>query len=54
MPAAEKFGPEPEAGFVRAFDAAAAKRQFQISIALLLVLAFAASALGVLAAYWRR
>jgi hypothetical protein len=54
MPVADKFGPEADAGFVRAYDARAAGRQCQISIALVLLLALAASALGVLAGLWRR
>jgi hypothetical protein len=38
-----------DAGFVRAYDAQAARRQFQISIILVAVLALAAAALGTLA-----
>jgi hypothetical protein len=36
-----------DAGFIRAYDAYAARRQFQISIALVTVLALAAIALGI-------
>jgi hypothetical protein len=43
MPAADKFDEGPDAGFVHAYDARAAKRQLQISIALIFVLAFAAA-----------
>lgn len=39
----------PEDGFVRAYDAQAAKRQIQISAALVLVLAAAAAMLGMFA-----
>lgn len=41
--------PRSDAGFVRAYDARAARRQFQISIVLVAVLALAAVALGTLA-----
>ena len=54
MRVADKFGPEADAGFVRAYDVRAAGWQCQISIALVLLLALAASALGVLAGLWRR
>lgn len=37
-----------DAGFVRAYDARAARRQFQISILLILILALAAIAVGLL------
>lgn len=49
MQAASKFGQSPDAGFVHAYDARAAKRQLQISIALVFVLAFAAAVIGFLA-----
>ena len=49
MSIADRFGTKPDAGFVRAYEARAARRQFQISIALILVLAFAFSAVGVFA-----
>jgi hypothetical protein len=48
MSIADNFRQKPDAGFVRAYDARAARWQFQISIALVCVLAFAAIALGVL------
>lgn len=48
MSIADHFGREPDAGFVRAYDAGAAKRQFQVSIVLVLVLALAALALALL------
>jgi hypothetical protein len=48
MPAAGKFDEGPDAGFVHAYDARAAKRQLQISIALVLVLGWAVIAVGVL------
>lgn len=38
-----------DAGFIRAYDVHAARRQFQISIVLVTVLALAAVALGMLA-----
>jgi hypothetical protein len=38
-----------DAGFIRAYDAHAARRQFQISIVLVAVVALAAVALGMLA-----
>ena len=41
--------PRSDAGFVRAYDAQAARRQFQISIVLVAVLVIAAIALGTLA-----
>ena len=49
MPAADRFDECPNAGFVHAYDARAAKRQLQISIALVFVLAFAAAVIGFLA-----
>ncbi len=54
MPVADKFGLEADGGFVRAYDARAASRQCQISIALVLLLALAASAVGILAGFWWR
>lgn len=48
MSIADDFDQKPEAGFVRAYDARAARRQFQVSLALILVLAAAAMALGLL------
>ena len=49
MPVASNFDESPDAGFARTYDARAAKRQLQISIALVFVLAFAAAVIGVLA-----
>jgi hypothetical protein len=49
MMIADQFDHSSDAGFVRAYDAHAARRQFQISIVLVLVLALAAVALGMLA-----
>jgi hypothetical protein len=48
MSIADNFDHGPDAGFIRAYDARAARRQFQVSIALVLVLAFAATVLGCL------
>jgi hypothetical protein len=39
----------PDAGFLRAFDAQSARRQFQVSVALILVVDLAAFAVGALA-----
>lgn len=49
MSTADHFDHRSDAGFIRAYDAHAARRQFQISIVLVAVLALAASALGMLA-----
>jgi hypothetical protein len=49
MAAAGKCDESPDTGFVHAYDARAAKRQVQISVALVIILAFAAAAIGVLA-----
>jgi hypothetical protein len=49
MMIADHFDHRSDAGFVRAYDARAARRQFQISIVLVAVLALAAVALGMLA-----
>jgi hypothetical protein len=46
MTIADNFGPKSDAGFVRAYDARAARRQFQVSLALVLVLGLAAIALA--------
>jgi hypothetical protein len=48
MSIADNFDRKPEAGFVRAYDIRAARRQFQVSLALVLVLGVAAIALGFL------
>lgn len=44
----DDFDQKFEAGFVRAYDKHAAKRQFQVSLALVVVLGFAAIALTIL------
>jgi hypothetical protein len=49
MSIADHFAPRADAGFVRTYDARAARRQFQVSVALVIVLAVAAFALGMLA-----
>lgn len=49
MSVADHFDHKPDAGFVRSYDARSARRQFQISLILILVLATAALILGVLA-----
>ncbi|WOJ90533.1 hypothetical protein RZS28_04340 [Methylocapsa polymorpha] len=48
MSIADRLDHRPDAGFVRSFHAQSAKRQLQVSVALILVLAFAAFTLGVL------
>ena len=48
MSIADNFDHKSDAGFVRAYDARAARRQFQVSSMLVLVLALAAIALGML------
>ncbi len=48
MSIADRFDPLPDAGFVRFYDARTARRQFQVSLALVVILAMAAFALGVL------
>jgi hypothetical protein len=48
MSVADHFDHTPDAGFVRAYDSQAARRQFQVSVVLILVLTFAAFALGLL------
>ncbi|PNE12871.1 MAG: hypothetical protein CR217_01255 [Beijerinckiaceae bacterium] len=48
MSIADNFDLKSDAGFVRAYDARAARRQFQFSGMLVLVLALAAIALGIL------
>ncbi|HET6377226.1 MAG TPA: hypothetical protein VFG05_02800 [Methylocella sp.] len=48
MAAQAPFDRNPDAGFIRAYDARAARRQFQISVTLVLLLAVAAGALGCL------
>ena len=48
MSIADHFDQKSDAGFARAYDARAARRQFQVSSLLVLVLALAALALGIL------
>jgi hypothetical protein len=48
MSIADRFDHGSDAGFVRAYDANAARRQLQISIMLVAVLALAAIVLGLL------
>jgi hypothetical protein len=48
MSIADHFDPAPDAGFVRTYDSQAARRQFQVSLALILILALAAFSLGLL------
>jgi hypothetical protein len=48
MSVADHFDHTPDAGFVRAYDFQAARRQFQVSVILILVLAVAAFVLGLL------
>jgi hypothetical protein len=46
MSIADHFDCAPDAGFVRYYDSRAARRQFQISVALVVVLSLAAFTLG--------
>ena len=48
MSIADHFYHTPDASFVRSYDSHAARRQFQVSVALILILALAAFALGML------
>jgi hypothetical protein len=48
MSVADNFDQIPDAGFVRAYDSQAARRQFQVSVVLIVVLAVAAFFLGIL------
>jgi hypothetical protein len=48
MSIADHFDHAPDAGFVRSYDSQAARRQFQISVVLILILTIAAFALGLL------
>jgi hypothetical protein len=48
MSVADHFDHTPDAGFVRAYDYQAARRQFQVSVVLILILATAAFVLGLL------
>ena len=46
MPIADQFDPRSDAGFVRSYDLRSARRQFQVSLLLIVVMAGAALALG--------
>ncbi len=48
MSVADHFDHIPDAGFIRSYDAHMARRQFQVSMILIIVLALAAFALGLL------
>ena len=48
MSVADNFDQVPDAGFVRAYDSQAARRQFQVSLVLIVVLAIATFVLGIL------
>jgi hypothetical protein len=48
MSVADHFQHSPDAGFVRAYDVRTARRQFQVSVILILTLAAAAFMLGML------
>jgi len=48
MSIADHFDHAPDAGFIRTYDSQTARRQFQVSVVLILVLAMAAFALGLL------
>lgn len=48
MSIADHFEHAPDAGFVRDFDSDSARRQFHVSLMLVVVIAIAASALGFL------
>jgi hypothetical protein len=48
MAIADHFDHKPDAGFVRSYDARAARRQFQVSVALVIILATATLAVGLL------
>ncbi|PNG26241.1 hypothetical protein [Methylocella silvestris] len=48
MSIADHFDPSPDAGFVRRYDLRAARRQLQVSLFLVVVLACAAVALAVM------
>jgi Tfp pilus assembly protein PilN len=48
MAVVDHFKHKTDAGFVRTYDAQAARRQFQVSVLLVFILAIAVFALGVL------
>lgn len=48
MSIADHFDHAPDAGFVRDYDKESARRQFKVSLVLMVVISLAASALGLL------
>lgn len=48
MSIADHFDHAPDAGFVRDYDSSSARRQFNVSLVLITVIALAATALGFL------
>ena len=48
MSIADHFDHAPDAGFVRSYDSRAARRQFQVSLVLIVILTVSAFALGIL------
>ncbi|MEW6437440.1 MAG: hypothetical protein AB1508_09790 [Pseudomonadota bacterium] len=48
MSIADHFDRAPDAGFVRSYDSRAARRQFQVSLVLIVILTVSAFALGLL------
>ena len=48
MSIADHFDHTPDAGFIRNYDSGSARRQFKVSVMLIVVIAIAASALGFL------
>ena len=48
MSIADHFDHTPDAGFVRSYDTRSARRQFQVSVALVVILGVSAFALGFL------
>jgi hypothetical protein len=48
MSIVDHFRRAPDAGFVRSYDSQTARRQFQISLVLIMILALAAFTLGLL------
>jgi len=48
MSIADHFDRAPDAGFVRSYDSQAARRQFQVSLVLIVILTVSAFALGLL------
>ena len=48
MSIADHFEQAPDAGFIRDYDSTSARRQFNISVTLIIVIVLAATALGAL------